>query len=193
MSALSSEQDTEEREVQRLQHVIRDQRAALDAATVGTAAYQPALAAVLEATVQLVNHEAGIPVRRREGYSARTAKIVRRNGLVTTPIVAVVAVLTFTPWLSAWWLLLLVPLLALAVLIAVTASAAAPSDRSTRRTVALTWAVTVIIDLALIIVSHRLPSWLTAVLMVAATVGGLVAAGQLTCDLDSAEPSDTES
>ncbi|HWR47319.1 MAG TPA: hypothetical protein VN327_06860 [Pseudonocardiaceae bacterium] len=193
MSVLSSEQDTDEREVQRLQQTIRDQRAALDAAPAGTAAYQSALVAVLEATVRLVNHEAGIPVRRREIYSACTAKIVRRIGLVTAPIVAVVAVLTLAPWLSAWWLLLLMPLLALAVLIAVTASAAAPSDRSTRRRTAVIWAVTVVIDLALIIVSHRLPHWLPAVLMVMATAGGLAAACQLAFDLDAAKSNETDS
>lgn len=132
------EQDTDEREVQRLQQIIRDRRAAFEAATVGTAAYQPALAAVLEATVELVNHEAGIPVRRREVYSARTAEIVRRIGLITAAIVAAVAALTLTPWLSTWWLVLLVPLVAVAVLVAVTARAAAPSDRSIRRTTAVT-------------------------------------------------------
>jgi tagatose-1,6-bisphosphate aldolase non-catalytic subunit AgaZ/GatZ len=72
-----AEQDTDEQEVQRLQQIIRDRRAVLDVAKAGTAAYQSALAAVLKATVHLVNHEAGIPARRREIYSARTAVIVR--------------------------------------------------------------------------------------------------------------------
>ncbi|MGH3822451.1 MAG: hypothetical protein ACRDRA_06375 [Pseudonocardiaceae bacterium] len=143
MRLTTVEQDTDEREVQRLQQIVRDRRATFEAAVVGTAAYQPALAAVLEATVELVNHEAGIPVRRREIYSVRTAEIVRRIGLITASIVAGVAALTLTPWLSTWWLALFVPLAAVAVLIAVIARDAAPSDRSTRRTTAVTWAVTV--------------------------------------------------
>lgn len=125
--------------MQRLQQIIRDRRAAFEAATVGTA------------------------------------------------IVAAVAALTLTPWLSTWWLVLLVPLLAVAVLVAVTARAAAPSDRSIRRTTAVTWAVTVGIDLALVTVSDQLAYWLTAVLMFMATVGGLFAAGQLVFDVDPAE------
>ena len=102
MRPTTAEQDTDEREVQRLQQIVRDRRAALDAAAVGTAAHQPALTAVVEATVQLVNHEAGIPVRRREIHSARTAEIVRRIGLVTAAFVAAVALLILTPWLSTW-------------------------------------------------------------------------------------------
>lgn len=102
MRLTTVEQDTDEREVQRLQQIIRDRRAAFEAATVGTAAYQSALAAVLEATVELVNHEAGIPVQRMGVYSARTAEIVRRIGLITASIVAAVAALTLTPWLSTW-------------------------------------------------------------------------------------------
>lgn len=192
MRPTTAEQDTYEREVQRLQQIVRDRRAALDTATVGAAVHQPALAAVLEATVHLVNHEAGIPVRRREIYSARTAEIVRRIGLVTAALVGAVALLILTPWLSTWWLLLLVPLLAVAVLIAVTARAAAPSNRSIRRTVVVTWAVTVGIDLALVTVWHQLPYWLTAVLMFMATVGGLVAACQLVFDID-AESTETGS
>lgn len=193
MRLTTVEQDTDEREVQRLQQIIRDRRAAFEATTVGTAAYQSALAAVLEATVELVNHEAGIPVQRMEVYSARTAEIVRRIGLITASIVAAVAALTLTPWLSTWWLVLLVPLLAVAVLVAVTARAAAPSDRSIRRTTAVTWAVTVGIDLALATVSYQLAYWLTAVLMFMATVGGLFAAGQLVFDVDPAESTETDS
>jgi hypothetical protein len=102
-------------------------------------------------------------------------------------------VLTLTPWLSIWWLLLLVLLLAIAVLIAVRASAAAPSNRSTRRTSAAIWAVTVGIDLALIAFSHRLPYWLTAVLMSMATIGGLGAAFDLAFGGNPGEPSETES
>lgn len=125
-----SEPHADEQDLPRLQQTIRDYRATLDAAEAGTPAYQPALTAVLEATVQLVNHEVGVLVRRREIHSARTAKIVRWVGLVTATIIAVVAVLTFTPWLSMWWLLLLVPLLAVAIVIAVTAESAAPMPRS---------------------------------------------------------------
>lgn len=193
MQLTTVEQDTDEQEVQRLQQIIRDRRAAFEAATVGTAAYQPALAAVLKATVELANHEAGIPVRRREVYSARTAEIVRRIGLITASIVAAVAALTLTPWLSTWWLVLLVPLVAVAVLVAVTARAAAPSDRSIRRTTAVTWAVTVGIDLTLVTVSAQLAYWLTAVLMFMVTVGGLFAACQLVFDIDPVESTETDS
>lgn len=188
-----SEPHTDEQEVQRLQQIIRDHRATLDAAKASTPAYQPAPTAVLEATVQLVNHEDGILVRRREIYSARTAKIVRWVGLVTATIIAVVAVLTFTPWLSKWWLQLLVPLLAIAILIAVTAGSAAPSDRSTRRTTAIVWALTVGVDLVLVIVLHWLPHWLIGVLMFMATLGGLVTAGELVFDASTTESNETDS
>jgi uncharacterized protein YhaN len=187
------EQDTDEREVQRLQQIVRDRRAAFEAELAGTAAYQQALAALLEATVELVNHEAGIPVRRREIYSARTAEIVRRTGLITASIVAGFAALTVTPWLSTWWLVLFVPLVAVAVLIAVTARAAAPSNYSTRRTTAVTWAVTVGIDLALVSISDQLAYWLIAVLMFMTTAGGLIAACLLVFDIDPAESAETDS
>jgi hypothetical protein len=143
--------------------------------------------------MELVDHEDGIPGRRTEIYSARTAVIVRRIGLGIAPIIAVVALSTLTPWLSMWWLLLLVPLLVTAVLIAATAGAAVPSNRSTRRRATASWAMLVMIDLALVIVSHWLASWLAGVLVVMATLGGLFAAGELVFNLDAAESSKTES
>lgn len=193
MPTPQSDPNTDEQEVQRLQQIIRDQRTTLDKVKMGTPAYQPALAAVLDATMQLVDYEAGIPVRRREIYSAHTAKIVKLIGLVTAAIIAVVAVLTITPWLSTWWLLLLVPLLGLAVLIATKASAATPTDRATRRKTAAAWTVTIGIDLALVIVSHWLPHWLTVLLIVITTIGSLIAAWELVIEANPAESNETDS
>lgn len=187
------DEDADTREVQRLQQVIRDHRATLDVTKAGTPAYQPALTAVLEATVQLINHEVGTQMRRREAYSTHTAKIVRRIGLTTATITAVVAVLTITPWLSKWWLLLLVPLLTFAILLAVTATSAAPSNHSTRRTTTIIWALTVGADLVLVILLHWLPHWIIGVLMFMATLGCLVTAGQLLADASATEPNETNS
>lgn len=184
------EQDADELEVERLQQVVRDKRAALDAAKSGTPAYQPALAAVLLATVELVNHEARIPVRRRKIYSARTAQIVQRTGVVTAACVAAVALLTLTPWVSAWWLMLLVVLFLCGFAVMVTADAAAPSDLPTRRYAARTWTVAVGVDLVLVIVSRWLPLWLAASLVALATVICLYATWQLVAD-SAGQQSDT--
>lgn len=187
----TSQQRMDEQEVQRLQQVIHDHRSALDAAAAGTPAYQPAVTAVLEATVQLVNYEVGIEVQGREAYSARTATIVRWVGLVTAAIIAVVAVLTVTSWLSKWWLVLLVPLLALAIRIAVAAAAAAPSDRPARRTAAIIWALTVGADLVLILYLHWLPHWIIGMLMFITTLGCLIAAGQLLSGTSATKSNET--
>lgn len=182
---------SDEKEVVRLQQIVREKRKVLDATEVDTPAHRSALEAVLLATVELVNFEAEIPVRRREIYSARTAEIVRRIGLVGGAGVAVVALLALTPWLSSWWLLLLVPLLLCAGGILVTAGGAAPSDRPDRREFAGVWVGAVAIALTTVLVSGWLSVWVTGVLVFIATTASLFTTWVLASSDDPAK-SDTD-
>jgi hypothetical protein len=97
-------------EFDRLQEIARTKRRQWEAATAAEATVEQQetlLAQVLASTAELVNHEAGIPQRRREAQGRVVARRWRRRagpGLVVLLVMVVGTV--FAPWLSVWWALL---------------------------------------------------------------------------------------
>jgi hypothetical protein len=98
--------DQEQQEFERLQEIARSTRAAFDAATTDEQRHT-LLTEVLVTTVALVNHEVGIPKRRKEVRDQETARRWRRLARGGLAVLAVTAVVTLiAPWVSDWWLIL---------------------------------------------------------------------------------------
>ena len=98
--------DQERQEFERLQEIARSTRAAFDAAPTDEQRHT-LLTEVLDTTVALIDHEAGIPKRRkkvRDQETARRWRRLARKGLVVLGVTAVVTLIA--PWVSDWWLIL---------------------------------------------------------------------------------------
>lgn len=149
-------------ELERLQEIAKAKREEWDSATTEESRHT-LINEVLVATVQLVNHEAGVPGRRRAAQTREIARKWRRLArrclvvLLATALVTVIG-----PWVSAWWLLL--PLVLLGGLgMLVNHSTADRVSVSDARAVEIGYVIAVVVGVLTTLLAPVLPGTVLAV------------------------------
>lgn len=173
-----AEVDEDLGEVARLQEIARVKRTHWEAAaTEETTAEQreALLAEVLSSTLALVNHEAGIPLRRREAHGREVAYRWRRlirPGVVVLLVTAVGTVIA--PWVSAWWAILPVVVgSGCALMLDGTEQVAREVDAGVARLVEVLVVVAVVVGTATVVLVPLVPALVLIVGSVVATLAAL--------------------
>lgn len=165
--------DTDEQQSESLRDLISEHRRTFDLAEPGHPDYQSALRGVLDATMELIEFEDGIPARRDAAERATTATFVNQTGAVLTVLAVVTGLLIWFGVVPGWYLILVIPVAVIAVWMTATRATGRTHDDMLRRSRALGVGVAAAFCAGGIALAIASDNWLGGALMLSGVLLGV--------------------